>query len=498
MSAPQHLRWAASAAARCSSSTAAPSGCISRITSTRPFVTPEAARCTRHGRTPFGSSSRNRPRARATGGGGPNKQQQQQQPEPEPEPEGRQTLAELFRRRGTPLVAAGLAAAVMGGYIVMLAMSMAGGPCGGHLRDTTPTGRTLDLRQGKISASQFDKDLNRPENLMGVKKLRKLMGGLARGHVLEVAVGTGRNIEYVDWDEIKASAPPVPLVGEDGLDFTKPVKSAEQLHRERVFRRMEKGRKGMILPGDEAPEVLSYTGVDVSTGMLEVAWTKLKRAVPDLIPRRRRQQKPGDELEAEQRPQPQPQPHQSGAGQPPAAEPTAGATGPTGSEDQVLAANIGQGRIRLYRADAQLHLPSPPTLTSHDGTRVSSAPPYYDTILQNFGLCSVSDPHSLLANMSKVLQPGSGRIYLLEHGRGSFDWLNKLLDKFAPSHFERYGCWYNRDIENIVRRAEKEVPGLEVVRIDRPLLLQGGTMLWIELRVNPNKVEAGDGIGARR
>ncbi|KAF3761900.1 hypothetical protein M406DRAFT_25237, partial [Cryphonectria parasitica EP155] len=318
-----------------------------------------------------------------------------------------------------------------------------------------PSGRPLDLRRGKISALMFDKDLNRPETLTGIKKLRKLMGGLARGHVLEVAVGTGRNIEYLDWDEICASAPP----------------------RERVSRRVNMGKKGLILPGDEAPEVVSYTGVDVSTDVLEVAWNKLRKAVPDLIPRRRR--KSTEELETERQKQ-----QTAARAQPTAAKVTAAAGPPVSSgDDEVLAVNVGQGRIRLYRSDAQLHLPSPPAMTSHDGTRTLPAPPYYDTILQNFGLCSVSDPHRLLANMAAALRPDTGRIYLLEHGRGSYGWLNSLLDKFAPSHFERYGCWWNRDIEEIVKNAEKDIPGLEVVRIHRPLWLQGGTTLWVELKV---------------
>lgn len=372
------------------------------------------------------------------------------------------------------MIAAGLAAAVMGGYITMLVMSMMRGPRDGDSLDSTPSGRPLDLRQGKISASMFDKDLNRPETLMGVKSLRKLMGGLARGHVLEVAVGTGRNIEFVDWAEIRASAPPVPVWTEDGQEVTPEIKSSEQLYKERIARRIEAGKKGLTLPGDEAPEVVSYTGVDVSTDVLEVAWGKLRKAVPSLIPRRRR--KTAEELQQEQQQQ-----HQQQEKAVVVAPPVGKAV--SSPVDESLVANLGQGRIRLFKSDAQLHLPSPPAITSHDGTKTLPAPPYYDTIMQNFGLCSVSDPQSLLATMASKLRPETGRIYLLEHGRGSYDWLNEVIDRFAPSHFARYGCWWNRDIEEIVRKAEKEVPGLEVVRIHRPLLLQGGTMLWVELKM---------------
>lgn len=415
---------------------------------------------------------------------------QQQQPKKE-QPE---SLSALIEKRKLPLIASGLAAAVLGGYIMMLVVSMTGEPEGPHTHDAcVPSGRTLDLRRGKISATSFDRDLDRPESLIGVRKLRGQMGGLARGHVLEVAVGTGRNIEWIDWDEVRATAPPVLT---DHADAARLVKSPEQLQKERVMRRIEKDKRGMVLPGDETPEVLSYTGVDVSTDVLEVAWGKLKKAVPELIPRKRRKSK--EDLETEQQ---QERSHgdqaKSWVGKavatinPSSPKSSLPSSNPTGryEEDMVIAANIGQGRIRLYKSDAQTQLPPPPALTSHDSTKIFPAPRYYDTILQNFGLCSVSDPQRLLSTMAAMLQPGTGRIYLLEHGRGSYGWLNGLLDKFAPSHFQRYGCWWNRDIEEIVRRAEQEVPGLEVVRIDRPLWLQGGTMLWVELRVNPDKLK---------
>lgn len=411
--------------------------------------------------------------------------------------EDKQTLSELFERRKVPLIGMGLAAAVIGGYVAMLTLSMTSGPAAadgdsGASCCTAPSGRPLDLRQGKISATLFDRDLDRPESLMGVTGLRKVMGGLARGHVLEVAVGTGRNIEYVDWGEIRACAPPVPQLARVGSGDVRgqPVKSEAELERERVARRLERGEKGMLSPGDQAPEVVSYTGVDVSVEVLEVAWGKLKSAVPELIPRRRRRSDEGSG--AEQRQQQQQQSGKATAAVQPTSTPAPSSTG----SDETLAANIGQGRIRLFKSDAQLSLPPPPAVVSHDGSRVLPAPSYYDTILQNFGLCSVSDPHALLVNMAAALQPGTGRIYLLEHGRGSYGWLNKLLDRFAPSHFERYGCWWNRDIEALVRRAEREVPGLEVVAIERPLLLQGGTMLWIELRVDPDR--SGGGIGGAR
>lgn len=418
-------------------------------------------------------------------------------------------LAETYKKQ---LVVFGLGVAVMGAYIAMLIRSMTKDPCadqtphGQHGEHSdVPSGRPRDLRSGKITASAFDREQDWNEWIMGITSLRKLMGGLARGHVLEIAVGTGRNIEYMDWDEIKNTAP---RPAEEGSGFAPNPKSPEDLHRDRVKRRMDKGKKGLVLPGDDAPEVLSFTGVDVSADVLEVTWTKLKKAVPELIPRRRRKVNEGQEARQETQQQQQ---HSSVEEKRPVTfrnplkalseskvpAPARHPAPPSVSqpEDQALAANIGSGRIRLFKSDAQSQLPSPPSILAPDAATTLPAPLYFDTILQNFAICSVADPHQLLANMARMVRPGSGRIYLLEHGRGRYDWINGLLDKFAPTHFDRYGCWWNRDIEEAVRRAEREVPGLEVVRIERPLWTQGGTMYWIELRVNPQK-EHGSGTGS--
>jgi methyltransferase OMS1 len=48
-----------------------------------------------------------------------------------------------------------------------------------------------------------------------------------------------------------------------------------------------------------------------------------------------------------------------------------------------------------------------------------------------------------------VVRPG-GLILLLEHGRGTSEKLNSMLDKGADQRFEKWGCWWNRDILGIV------------------------------------------------
>jgi methyltransferase OMS1 len=116
----------------------------------------------------------------------------------------------------------------------------------------------------------------------------------------------------------------------------------------------------------------------------------------------------------------------------------------------------------------------------------------YDTVIQTVGLCSVAEPVKLLASAAGAVKPDTGRIILLEHGRGWWDWYNEwVVDRGAQRQFDRYGCWWNRDIELLVTEALKRVPGLELVALKRPFLSHFGTTLLIELKVNAMRLEGG-------
>lgn len=73
----------------------------------------------------------------------------------------------------------------------------------------------------------------------------------------------------------------------------------------------------------------------------------------------------------------------------------------------------------------------------------------YDTIIETFGICSHEDPVKALQNMQMLLKPG-GRIVLLEHGRGQYDFINEVLDKRSHKHSAKWGCRWNLDIGEIV------------------------------------------------
>ncbi|KAI9673118.1 MAG: hypothetical protein M1817_002980 [Caeruleum heppii] len=200
-----------------------------------------------------------------------------------------------------------------------------------------------------ISARSFDQDVGLTERLTGINYLRKQLARKAWGNVLEVSVGTGRNLGFYD-------------VG---------------------------GKvKGLVL-------------VDKSEEMVEVTKEKFWKLHPKTTV-----------------------------------------------------------SVSFHAQDASRDMAAPP-----DG---------FDTIIQTMGLCSTPAPVELLRNLAQLANVHHGQILLLEHGRSQYQWLNSILDNLAPAHADRHGCWWNRDVGQIV-----EESGLEVVVAKRYHL---GTTWWFELR----------------
>lgn len=105
----------------------------------------------------------------------------------------------------------------------------------------------------------------------------------------------------------------------------------------------------------------------------------------------------------------------------------------------------------------------------------------YDTIVEAFGLCSHHDPVKALKNFEKLLKPG-GRIVLLEHGRGRYNFINKILDDRAEKRLETWGCRWNLDIGEIL-----DDSGLEIVEESRAHM--GTTWCIVAKRKGDNKKE---------
>lgn len=111
-----------------------------------------------------------------------------------------------------------------------------------------------------------------------------------------------------------------------------------------------------------------------------------------------------------------------------------------------------------------VELPRRSESTGIVGNRISGlvSRSHYDTVVQTMGICSMPDPVAALRHLGSITEPTHGRILLLEHGRSHYRWLNRILDNLAPTHADRYGCWWNRDIGAIIRES-----GLEIVEEKR-------------------------------
>lgn len=105
----------------------------------------------------------------------------------------------------------------------------------------------------------------------------------------------------------------------------------------------------------------------------------------------------------------------------------------------------------------------------------------FDTIVQTMGLCSTAEPEKLLKNLGEMTNPDGGRILLLEHGRGTWRLVNWALDWTSKIQADKYGCWHNKNIGEIVEKS-----GLEIVEEKRYNL---GTTWWYVLKP-PKKIPA--------
>lgn len=143
-------------------------------------------------------------------------------------------------------------------------------------------------------------------------------------------------------------------------------------------------------------------------------------------------------------------------------------------------------KVRFLTGSALGAIPLAPARGDPEGIDMTEGEKKYDTIIQTMGICSTDRPGELVKNMARHLDTTStdSRIFLLEHGRSYMPWLNRILDNSAEKHAELHGCWFNREIGDIVQEAAR-ASGLEIVRERR---WHFGTTWIYELRPSQETV----------
>jgi methyltransferase OMS1 len=128
---------------------------------------------------------------------------------------------------------------------------------------------------------------------------------------------------------------------------------------------------------------------------------------------------------------------------------------------------VAQEKLNQQGNEMQRHKIELKEMDAHDLRELKDDS--FDTVVDTFGLCSYSNPSKVLQEMQRVCKKGKtmtaqkinsnsnvGVILLLEHGRThsfGFHWLSNFLDRRAPNHAQKWGCWWNRDIKKIVEES---------------------------------------------
>eukprot|EP01125_Pyxidicula_operculata_P003440 TRINITY_DN1426_c0_g1_i1.p1 TRINITY_DN1426_c0_g1~~TRINITY_DN1426_c0_g1_i1.p1 ORF type:complete len:151 (-),score=20.39 TRINITY_DN1426_c0_g1_i1:1-453(-) len=117
-------------------------------------------------------------------------------------------------------------------------------------------------------------------------------------------------------------------------------------------------------------------------------------------------------------------------------------------------------------------------LSKLDAQRLPFQNESFDTVIDTFGLCSVPDPVKFLNEMGRVCKK-DGEILLLEHGIGKNSIVNYYLNSRVNEHADRWGCEWNKNIQQIVTQSN-----LSVIEKNRTLF---GTTYYYVLSPNASQ-----------
>jgi methyltransferase OMS1, mitochondrial len=271
-----------------------------------------------------------------------------------------------------------------------------------------------------------------PAEALGLPDLRRDLMSRARGHVLELAVGTGLNLPLYDTAAGGGAAAAAALCGggNGGGGLFGPSSSSSS-----------SAAASASLPG--APALCSVTGVDLSRGMLAEAARRAEALGSG-----------GQQQEGEQ-----------GDG---------AALGSTRRRPLALVAADGDATARDASAGARDSSVVPLRLVRADAARLPFPDASFDTSLDTFSMCVLPDPERALAELARVTRPG-GRVLLLEHAASDFAPLaayQRATEKAVAATSK--GCAWAQDVVGMVERT----PGLRVAAVRRHL--PGGVIVSVE------------------
>jgi ubiquinone/menaquinone biosynthesis C-methylase UbiE len=127
---------------------------------------------------------------------------------------------------------------------------------------------------------------------------------------------------------------------------------------------------------------------------------------------------------------------------------------------RITAGDFSSAMLQIARARAA-RLGLPVRFLLMDAEALPLRDETFDTVVSSLSLCTFPDPVAALREMARVCRP-DGRILLLEPGRSDREWLGRWQDRKADRHAKRLGCRWNREPQDLVRRA-----GLRLRRAER-------------------------------
>ncbi|GIL46554.1 hypothetical protein Vafri_3532 [Volvox africanus] len=304
-------------------------------------------------------------------------------------------------------------------------------------------------------ADKYDEAIGQEEAALWYGMMRRWLLHEARGDVLEVSVGTGRNFQYYNLDnqDIKS------------LTFTDLSPQMLLRAEDKFFDELQLGHKYphvrttfcladahcLVDHGVDPVEAATGGGTKISAGSVKSSpwWAYWGRRAAE-----KNSMKPGS------------------SGTPHSTTPDPGdnlippveeRSGYNHSQDvepipKAMPGLHARGLMNFFRVLAPL--PSEPEQLSPTSGLAQS-----DVVEPRDGTANVSAAASstlmALKEMARVCKAG-GKILLLEHGRSHYDWLNSKLDSSAAEHQRKWGCMWNKDILELIQQA-----GLQVDKVTR-------------------------------